>query len=120
MQEREQAIVRLVFDAQIVEAVSAGQRAAVKQAGGAGTPRAQQRGAALAEQIAVVQFVNRVGEIQTAQQRIGRAFGGAEDVAAAVGFDFGKGEQLAHPPVEVAPDPAVHRPQHAIEWSGSS
>ena len=42
------------------------------------------------EQIAVTQLVDRVFEVEPAQQRIRRDFGGAQDVAPAVGFDLGE------------------------------
>ena len=43
------------------------------------------------------------------------SFGGAQDVAAAIGFDLGEREQLAHAAVEIAPDPPVNRPQHPVD-----
>ena len=76
-------------------------------------PRAQDRGAPLAKHVAVPQLVERVFEIEAAEEGIRCDFGGAEDVAPAVGFDFAEDEQLAHPPVEVSPDPSVHRPEQA-------
>ena len=100
---------------QIVEAVAAGQRARVEQRRRTRRARAEERGAALTEQIAVVQLVDRVLEIEPAQERIRRDLGGAQDVASAVAFDLGEGEQLAHAPVEIAPDPSVNRPQHPVE-----
>ena len=110
MQEREQPMVGLAVDAQIVEAVAAGQRVAVEQTPWCAPARAQQGRAALAEQIGVAQLVDRVLEIEPAQQRIGRDFGGAEDVASAVGLDVGKRQQLAHAAIEIAPDPPMNRP----------
>ena len=81
--------------------------------------RAEEGGAALTEQIAVMQLVDRVLEIEPAQQRIRRQLGGAQDVASAVGLDFAEREQLAHAPVEVAPHPAVNRAQDPIERCNS-
>ena len=109
VQEGEQAMVGLVLDGQVVEPVPAGQRRAVEERLQARRTRAEERGAALAEQIAVMQLVDGVLEIQPAQQRIRRELGGAEDVAPAVGLDFREREQLAHATVEVAPHPSVDR-----------
>ena len=90
MQEREQPVIGFAFDPQIVEAVPARQRVAVEQRRGSSRADPEQRRAALAEQDAVVEFVDRVLQVQAAQQRIGREFRRAQDVAAAVGFDLGK------------------------------
>jgi len=67
----------------------------------------------------VAQFVERVFEIEAAEERIRRDFGGAEDVAPAVGLDFAEDEQFAHPPVEVSPDPSVNRPEQAAGARGT-
>ena len=107
VQEREQPMIRLVLDAQIVEAVAARQRVAVEEQASAGAaPRAKERGAAFAEQIAVVQLVDRVLEIEPAQQRIGRDLGGAQDVAAAVGFDFARTSAACAPADRDRPRPS--------------
>ena len=81
------------------------------------TRRAQleERGAALAEQIGVAQFVDRVLQVEPAQERIRGEFRGAQDVAPAVAFDLREGDQLAHTAIEIAPDPAVNRSQHPVE-----
>ena len=62
----------------------------------------------------MTQFVDRVFQVQPAQERIRGDLRGAQDVASAIAFDFGEREQLAHTPVEVAPDPPVNRPQHPV------
>jgi hypothetical protein len=62
-----------------------------------------------------MQFVDRMLEIQTSQQRIGRDLRGAEDVAAAVAFDFAECNQLSDTSVEVAPHPVVERAKQAID-----
>jgi len=115
VQERQQAMVGLVLDGQIVQPVPAGQRRAVEERLQARRTGAEERGTSLAEEIAVMQFVDGMLEIQPAQQRIRRQLGGPEDVATAVGLDFPEREQLAHAPVEVAPHPAVDGPQQPIE-----
>jgi len=56
-----------------------------------------------------------VGQVQPAQQGIACDFGSAQNVMPATGFDFSEREQLAHSPVRIAPNPPVHRPQHAID-----
>ena len=48
----------------------------------------EEGGAALTEQIGVAQFVDRVFEVQPAQERVRRDFGGAQDVAAAIALDL--------------------------------
>jgi hypothetical protein len=115
VQECEQPIVRLPVDLKIFEAVAAGQRAGVEETI---QPRAacpQQGGAPLTEEVAVMQFVDRVRKIQAPQQRILRRFGGAQDVAAAIGLHLGKCEQLPHAPIEVSPHPSVEGPHDAID-----
>jgi hypothetical protein len=72
-------------------------------------------GAALAEQVGVPQFVDRVLQIEAAQERIGRDFGGAQDVASAVAFHLGERDQLADTAVEIAPHPPVDRAQHPVD-----
>ncbi len=75
----------------------------------------KQDGAALTEQIGVAQFVDRVLEIEPAQKRIRSDFRGAQDVAAAIAFDLGKGEELAHPSIGIAPHPPMNRPQQPVD-----
>ena len=114
MQEREQTLVRLVFDAQIIESVAAGKDAHRRRRVRVSGARLEKGRAALSEQIRVAQLVDRVSQIEPPQQRIPCHFGGTQDVASAVALDFGESEQFAHTPFEVAPDPAVNRPQHPI------
>ena len=86
--------------------MAAGQRVPVEQSPPSRRRALPEQGrAALAEQIAVMQLVDRVLEVEPAQQRIGRDFGSAQDVAPAVGFDVGEDQQLADAPVEIAPHP---------------
>jgi hypothetical protein len=69
--------------------------------------RAKQRRTALAKQIAVMEFIDGVFEIEPAQQRIRRHFRSTQDVATAVGLDVREGEQLSEPSVGVGPHPPV-------------
>jgi len=115
VQEGEQAVVGLPLDAEIVEAVTTGQRIAVEQAGAVRSALAQQCRTAAAKEIAVVQFVDRVFEVEAAQQRIRRDLRGAHNVAAAVGFDVREGEQFSQAAIAVAPDPAVHGTHQAVD-----
>jgi hypothetical protein len=116
VQECEQRLVGFVFNAEIVQAMTRGRKPACRRAPGRmRRPRTKQSGGALAEQIPMVEFIDRVGQIQPAQQRILGDLGGAQNVTAATGFDFGEGEQLAHTPARVAPNPPVNRPQHPID-----
>ena len=114
VEKREQPAIGLAVDAQVFESVTAGQRASIEQARAASGARPQQRCAALSEQIAMAQFVDGVLQVQPSQQRIGRGFGGPQNIASAIGLDLGEGQELAHAAIEVAPDPAMHRPEHPI------
>ena len=120
MQEGQEPCVGLAFNADVVEPVAARQGVAVEEGAGASSARAQQLGAALAKEYAVVQLVDRVCEIQPPEQGIGRHFRGPEDVAAAVGFHLGECEELAYAPPPIAPHPAMHRAEHSIDPRGSS
>jgi hypothetical protein len=55
----------------------------------------------------MMEFVDRVRQIKPAQQRIPRDLRRAKYVASAIGLHFSEGEQLAHAPVKVTPDPPV-------------
>jgi hypothetical protein len=107
VKERQQPRIAFVFDVEIVEAVAAGQGIAAKPRVPLGRPRPQERLTAFPKQIAVVQFVDRVLEIEAPQERIGRDLGGPQDVAATVSLDFAEHQQLADAAIEVAPDPLV-------------
>jgi len=60
-----------------------------------------------------MQFVDRVLEVEPAQQGIGSDFGRAQDVAAAIGFDIPENQELPDTPIVIAPHPLV-------EWSKQS
>ena len=72
VQEGEQAMVGLVLDRQVVQPVPAGERRPVEERAQVRGTRAEERGAALTEEIAVMQLVDRVLEVETAQEA-GRA-----------------------------------------------
>ena len=78
-------------------------------------PGAKERGASLTKQIAVMQLVDRVFEVETPQQWVRRQFGGTQNVTSAVGFDFAERKQLANATVEVAPHPLMNRTEDPIE-----
>jgi len=59
----------------------------------------------------MMEFVDRVRQIEPAQKRIRGNFRRAKNVASTIGLHLSEGEQLAHAPVEVAPDPAVNGAQ---------
>jgi hypothetical protein len=63
----------------------------------------------------VVQFVDRVSQIQPSQQWIASEFSRAQNVSSAARFDFGEAEELSHAPARIAPDPPVNRPQYPID-----
>ena len=114
MEKGEQTMIGFALDGQIVEPVAAGKRRRVESA--LERPSGTEKGrAALTEQIGVMQLVDRVCEIEPPQQRIRRHLRGAQDVAAAVAFDFGEREQLAYAAIEIAPHPAVKRLKHPID-----
>ena len=83
MEEREQPIVGLVGDAEIVEAVAARKRRRIEQRSALQRARAEERGAALAKQNAVMQFVDRVLQIEPPQEWVGRDLRRAKNIAAA-------------------------------------
>jgi hypothetical protein len=62
-----------------------------------------------------MQLVDRVFEVEPPEQRIGRDFGRAQDVAAAVGFDVPEDQQFPDAPIVIAPHPFVQRPKQLIE-----
>ena len=62
-----------------------------------------------------MQFVDGVFEIKSPQQRIRRHLGGAQDIAAAVGFDVRKGQELPKAAIAIAPHPPVDRPHQPLE-----
>ena len=62
----------------------------------------------------MAQLVDRVFQVQPAQERIGGELRGAQDIASTIAFNFGEREQLAHTPVEITPYPPVNRPQHPV------
>jgi hypothetical protein len=105
---------------QIIKPMAAGKRAAIEQPVETHGPCAKKCRAALAEQIAVVQFVNRVGEVQPAQERVRRDLRGAKDIAPTITFNFCEREQFTNPPIRIAPDPPVNRSQHSIDGPDSS
>src|SRR5262245_29991856 len=72
MEKCEQAMIGLAFDAKIVEPVATRKRVAVEERRRTGRAHAQQRGAPLAKQHAVMELVDRMFEIESAKQRIGR------------------------------------------------
>jgi hypothetical protein len=112
VQEGEQTMVRLVLDGQIVETMPAGKRRSVEQCLQTAGSHAEKRGATLAKEIAVVQLVDRVLEIETAEERVGCNLSRAQNVAPAIGFEC---QQLADAPVEIAPHPPVNRAEHPIQ-----
>jgi hypothetical protein len=114
VQESEQMMVRLFLDTQVVETVTAGQWAPVEQRLESRGVRPEKRGATLTEQVAVVELVDRVFQVEPAQERVRGHFSRPQDIASAVGLDFGEQEQLANAPVEIAPNPSVNRPQHPV------
>jgi hypothetical protein len=70
VQESEQMMVRLFLDTQVVETVTAGQWAPVEQRLESHGVRPEKRGATLTEQVAVVELVDRVFQVEPAQERV--------------------------------------------------
>src|SRR4029453_562057 len=94
VEKGEQAMVRLVLDREIVEAMTAGQRRPVEARVQALGARAQERRSSLPEEIAVMQLVDRVLEIQAAQEAVGGYLSRTKDVTSTIGLDLGKREKL--------------------------
>ncbi len=92
----------------------AGQGTPVEQARRAKGARPEESGPALTKEVAVAQLVDRVLQVETAQQRVGSDFRRAQDIASAVGLDFGEDEELAYAAIEITPHPPVNRPQHPV------
>jgi hypothetical protein len=95
--------------------VSARQRIARKEPALAQGPLPEQGLTTLAEQYTVMQFVDRVLEVETAQQGIGSDFGRAQDVATAIGFDVSEDQQLPDTSIVIAPHPLVQRAKQSIQ-----
>src|SRR3954465_11120941 len=92
----------------------AGKESALAQA-----PLPEQCLTTLAEQHAGMQFVDRVLEVEPAQQWIGSDFARAQDVATAVGFHVSENQQLPDTPIVITPHPLVQRSKQSIQrrWS---
>jgi hypothetical protein len=56
-------------------------------------------------------LVARMEQKESPQQRIGRHFGGAHQMAPAICLGFGETEQLAPSPRRIEPDPPMEWPQ---------
>jgi hypothetical protein len=82
-------------------------------------PCTKESGAAPTKEIAVMQLVDGVLEVETTQQRVRRQLGRPQNVTSTIGFDFPECEQLAHAPVEIAPHPSVNRAEDPIERGDS-
>jgi len=54
-------------------------------------------------------------QIEAPQKRIRCELRRAENVAAAISFHFTECNQLTDAPIEIAPHPVMHGPQHAID-----
>src|SRR5258708_3547856 len=63
---------------------------------------------------AVLLRVGGMKKIEAPEKRIGRKWGGAEQIAPAVGLGLADPEHFFHPPLGIAPDPAVNRLQQAV------
>jgi hypothetical protein len=59
-------------------------------------------------------------EIEAAQQRIRRYFGGAQDVAATVSFGLAEPQKFEDASLAVTPDPSMDRRKHSIEPRGTN
>src|SRR4026209_708392 len=86
-----------------------------KESALAQAPLPEQCCTALAEQHAMMQFVDRVLEVEPAQQWIGSDFGRAQDVTTAVGFDVSEDQQLPDTPVVIPPHPFVQRSGQPVQ-----
>ena len=71
----------------------------------------EQSRAATAKQLCMTLLVARMEQKESPQQRIGRHFGGARQMAPAICLGFGETEQLARSPRRIEPDPPMEWPQ---------
>jgi hypothetical protein len=71
----------------------------------------EQSRAATAKQLRMALLVARMEQKESPQQRIGRHFGGAHQMAPAICLGFGETEQLARSPRRIEPDPPMEWPQ---------
>jgi len=99
----------------IVESIAARQGISGKESALAQRPLPEQRFTTVAEQHAVMQFVDRVLEVEPAQQWIGGDFRRTQDVATAVGFDVPEDQQLPDTPIVIAPHPLVQRSEQPVQ-----
>src|SRR5216683_4409356 len=119
MQEREQRIVVLVRDSQIVEpALSRSQPVRLEPGAGA-RQLAEQRAAAGPEQRRMPELILGVAEVEPSQQGIAGQLRRAGQIAPAVRLGLREAQELARAAVRISPDPAVQRAQRAIERGGT-
>jgi hypothetical protein len=71
----------------------------------------EQSRAATAKELRMALLVARMEQKESPQQRIGRHFGGARQLAPAICLGFGETEQLARSPRRIEPDPPMEWPQ---------
>jgi len=116
VQKGEQAIVGLLIDLEIVEAVAGG--GDPESVGGWSRIRrqlARERRGAPAKEHAVAVLVDRMQHVETPEQGIGSQLGGAQDVASTVDLGLAEAAQLLDAPAGIAPDPAVNGRENPIE-----
>jgi hypothetical protein len=124
MEKGKQSAILQLTDLQIVEPALT-RRKPVGSIAGSGwrAERMEQNCAALSKQLRMVLLIARMEQKKPPQQRIGRHFGSAHQIAPAVGLGFGEAEQLARSPRRVEPDPPMdwpqHHPHHSHEKIGS-
>jgi hypothetical protein len=91
------------------------QRVAALQRTAARLLYAEKRRTTFPEQVAMAKLVESVLEIQAPQERIGRDFRGPQNVAAAVGLDVRKGEELAQAAIVIPPHPLMNGAHQPIQ-----
>src|SRR5207244_6362387 len=92
MQERQEGLVALGSDVEVIEAAFARREPVGLEDGR--PRRVEQLAPAPAEQDGVELLVGRMAQIEEAQRGVSRELGGAGDVVSAVLFRFGKGQEL--------------------------
>src|SRR5207253_2617413 len=119
VEEREHRLVGLLLHAQVVESVSR------RRAPGQRLPRSRSRrtgaqkvGGVAAEQPSVAALVGRVQEVEPAQERIGRRFRCAKQIASAVELRLAEAQQFVRATVRIAPDPPMNAIQHGSPRRG--
>src|SRR3954470_7864269 len=101
MEKREQRVVVLFLHAEIVEPALARREPVGLDARARERQGAEQLLAAPTEHLGMTLLVERVPQIQTAEERVGRELGCPREIATAIGLRLGEREELLRATVRV-------------------